>query len=347
MQSSQEQQLDPLSKLVVKLQKLNPEERKYKALYENIRRQCLVEIYTSPTISNLISEEELSGFLLYLDERLEQLVQSYKPDKNNFKKYLIQAASFRALNYISKKIRMSKMDFALSKYVFTEEQTRIYNSQLHAFVDEPQKVSIDEEAIKFLRYMCIKRPSFHRKIFIYLLVVFPNLSSNTIDDFCSSFNIDIDQTLRISENIFEKSADKHSFSTRQKFLVKRNKNWSHILYLQTELERANEIGTKSEQLELEMQANKYRERNEYACSKLETIKKKMRYSIIANELNIPTGTVSSSVYFMRNVLKAIGIEQERKRWLQASVKEVELPVFKPFFEFGLPYELASQELLEE
>ena len=340
--------LDALSKSVINLQRLiekHGDERKIKRLLETIKMQCLVEVYTSPIIAKLVSEEEMSGFILYLNERLQPILLSYKEEKCSFKNYLIQMASFRALNYLSKRAKLLKMDFALAQYSFVEEQARNYNSKSSNPAEEVQKRYENEEVINILRYMCIKRPSLQRKIFIYLVGIFPYLSSDVIDNMCKSFNIDIDQTLKIFERIFEKSIKPNSTPIRKKILDRRNKSWSFLLYTENIIEHSSFIGMESDKLE--QQANKYRRKNEIANSKLDDLKKNMSYSIIAKELKIPAGTISSTVYFIRNILEGIGLEKRDgvMSLIRQPVKNVVLPRFEPFVEFGLT-EL-KEELLEE
>ena len=347
-----QKELDPLTKSVVRLQKLlakDGDERKIKKLYETLRMQSLVEVYTSPVIEKLVSEEEMSGFILYLDERLKQVITAYDAKRCPYKNYLIQVASFRALNYISKKTKLAKMDFALSQYSYAEEQELNYSTPWQDFPDELQNKYRNEDTINILRYMCSKRPQLQRKIFIYLLGAFPHLSSDVIDNICKNFNIDIDQTLKIYERIFERSIRPNTTPSKQRYLNQRNKNWSFQLCAEAELRYAQATGSEEEQQELEQQIIRFRERNKSANSKLVKVKKKMNYTLISQELNIPKGTVSSTIYFIKSVLKAIGMGELEVE--EDTGKEVVLPRFKPFLEFDLeerePEPYGDLELMEQ
>ncbi len=342
-------QLDSLSKSVINYQKLQAkggEERKQKRLYEAIRTQSLVAIYTSAIIARVITEEEMSGFILYLDERLPTIVLSYDCKKSGYMDYLLQMAAYRALNYIAKKIKMAKMDFALAQYVYVEQQEQSYIGW-QSLIEDDQTMYTDAETINILRYLCKKRPSFQKKIFIYLLGVLPYLSSDVVSNICNSFNIDLEQTMCIFQRIYDKSNKPETVSRWQQFEQRRNKNWSYFLYTQGELEYVSELGATKEVQKLEEQFARYKVRNESANSKLEAIRRKTSYTLIAKELHIPRGTVSSTAYFIRNVLEAIGLEKTKQEELakknglisiirqsyQAEV--VELPRFEPMLEFNL------------
>ena len=327
--------LDKLSKSVISLQKLNANngsKQRQEKLFESIRTQSLLEIYTSPVITNLITEEELSGFLLYLNERLHPIVLAYRPERGSYIKYLIQSAAFRALNYISKKVKLAKLDFALSQYVYVEEKALTYNNDWLKVAEE-KTMSGNEDLIKILRYMCAKRQSYQRKIFIYLAGIHPCLTPDLIENICINLNFDIDQTLKIFERIYESSIKPDSVSTRMRLKDRRNKNWAYLLYTENEIEYANLTGSARKQMTLEKQANKFKIRNKTANTKMEVLKNNISYSVVAKELNIPLGTVSSTAYFVKNLLESIGSDE---RYVQLGrPADVVLPRFEPFLAFGL------------
>lgn len=348
--------MDPFTKSVTSYQKLKAQKAqegntsKLKKLYEKIRTQSLIEVYISPVINKLITEEEMSGFILYLDERLETIVLAFRDGKTKFLNYLLQIAGFRALNYLEKKERMAKMDFALSKYIYAQEQERQYNAQWKGIFEEKQKYE-KQETIDFLKKLCTIRPSFQRKLFIYLLSIFPYLTAETIDSLCQDFNFSLAQTRTIFNRLFDRITKKNSSTLRKKYLEQRNVNWAHFLYMQDIIEEEKNLGVNEKQQQMRAQAERFMKRNESANYRLDILKKNMNYADIARELKIPAGTISSTIYFVKNIFEAIGMEGKRDyveivRQVGEVQAGVKLPYFEPFKEFALE-DMPQEDLLEE
>ena len=338
--SGGKQNLDPLSKTIRNFQKLNEVHEKettyMKKLYKSIKGQCLEIVYLSPKIKDLVTEEELSGFILYLEERLKPLILNFDPKRTSFEYYLIKMVSFRALNYLAKKIKEERLDFALSRHVYIEEQARIAEKEWTLFMDE-QKCPNKERITNILRYICHKRPSFQKRIFIYLLSILPYIAFETIEKICDAFNIDIEQTLVISNMIFEKMSQ--CSTSRDRYLDMRNRNWSQLLLTQFELEQVCES---FERGKLQKKEHFYSCRNEQVNIKLDTLRKKLNYQHISKTLKIPPGTISSTVYLVKNVLIAIetgAVGKVDKRGLVALIQEANevssLPDFRPFDVFDI------------
>lgn len=335
-------QLDQLSRSIMNFQRLSEKhelETWYmKKLYESIKSQCLVIVYMAPKIRKLITEEELSGFILYLEERLKPILLSFNPQKMCFEPYLIRVASFRALNYLSKKIKTEKMDFALAKHTYLEDQAKAKDNDWTTVIDK-QNSPESERIVKVLRYICQKRPSFQKRLFIYALSIMPFLESKTIERICKNFNINIRQTLILSNRIVDQT-NMDTVTRREKYLEMRNRNWSHLLYTQLELEQVCE-STKLKLLQKKEQY--YIDKNNDVNLRIEMLRKKLNYQIIGKVLNVPTGTISSTIYLVKNVLKAIGTEElsvvSDRRGLVALIENADvvdsLPRFSPFKVFGV------------
>ncbi len=343
-------QMDQLSKSILSFQKLTKkyqQETQYmRKLYESIKGQCLVFIYMAPKIRKLISEEELSGFIIYLEERFKPIVLSFNHNKSSFENFLLKVASFRALNYLSKKIREERLDFALSKFSYLEEQARVSEKESYLFLNE-QQCPEKEREINILRYICTKRPSFQKRIFIYMLSIVPYLDAEFVEKICESFNIDLEETLAIVDVVVRKSTQ-IPINSREKYLTIRNRNWSRLLYTQLELEQVCE-NNKFEALQKREQL--YLCKNENVNLKLDTLKKKVNYSLLSEVLNIPIGTISSTIYLVKNVLKAIGTDKFEKIADEGSLVSLiqnativeELPIFSPFKEFCFDENMVEQE----
>lgn len=340
---------DQLTKSVLAYQRLKPVNlKKASKIYEDIRTKSLIEVYISPILNKIISEEEMSGFILYLDERLEAIILGFKLGKGNYLAYLLQTATFRALNYLSRKVRLARMDFALSKYVYAEEQRQQYNAD--NFEDKEQGY-IDQSSFNILKGMCNTRPSFQRKFFIYILSISAYLKTEVIEAICKDFNFDLKQTLFIINDLFEKAMSKDYTTTKQKYLERRNTNWSQFLYIGTKIDEYRETGGIDQLQYLDKQADKYMQTSKRANQRLDLLKRHMNYSDIASKLKIPIGTVSSTIYFIRSVLKAIGMKEVNPE-IQELVERAKLeknrvlPHFKPYCEFMLEGPL-EDDLLEE
>ncbi len=115
-----------------------------------------------------------------------------------------------------------------------------------------------------------------------------------------------------------------------------------MLYTSEELEQVCESSGSKNKEYLERKIDYYRKRNERANFKLYGARKVIRQTIIADELNMPIGSVSAMNYLVKNVIKGIGviekIEVEKKGLLALAKKAVRvdnLRRFEPFVEFGL------------
>ncbi len=333
---------DQLSKSVISFQKLNEKhgrETEYmKKLYRSIREQCLVKVYMDTRIRKLISEEEMSGFIIYLEERLRPIILGFIPKNTSFEIFFMKVASYRALNYLSKKARKEKMDFALSKFVFLEDQAKEFDDDCFPFTDKQQSPK-NARAVNILRHICTKRTSFQKRIFIYMISFVLYLKAETVEKICEDFNMNIEETFAISNKILQEITDKSS-KKKVKFLEMRNKNWSYLLYTQLELEQVCE---ENRFALLQEKEQRYIDKNTLVNQKLDMLRKRTNYSLLSKVLKLPSGTISSTIYLVKNVLKAIETEEfenvlyERKlaSFIQAPKEVEELPPFSPFEAFGI------------
>ncbi len=345
-------QWDELSKSVICFQKLNQKHEKetyyMKKMYKSIRERCLVMVYMDRKIRKLISEEEMSGFIIYLDERLKQIILGFTPRNNtSFEIFFMKVVSFRALNYLAKIIRKEKMDFALSKFVYQEDQTQKVDDKYFLFTDSQQDPK-NEQIIRNLRYICAKRTSFQKRIFIYMISFVLYLKTDTIERICKNFNIKIEETIAIANKVIKDTIEKEN-TRKDKFLEIRNKNWSKLLYTQLELEQVCE---ENKLVKLQKKEQSYIDKNTHVNQKLDMLRKRINYSLMAKVLKIPSGTISSTVYMVKNILKAIEAEELEKVLYEQKVstciqipKEVEeIPLFSPFEAFDIA---GIRELEEE
>lgn len=352
--NDEKNQYELLSESIRNFQKLNEaheKETKYmKQLYESIKDQCLVLVYMSPRIKNLITEEEMSGFIIYLEERLKPILLAFNPEKSCFETYITKVVSFRALNYLSKKIRAEKMDFALAKYTYQEEQIKALESQWLMANERYKEGSNYNNTVKILRYLCHIKPSFQKRLFIFLISIFPYLMTTTKEKICKDFNFDLEQTFQIYNRVIEKASQKAAGKREQKYLEKRNRSWSRFLYAQEELELIGETsGEYKGKNKLEKQIEFYKRINGAANSTLNSLRKSLNYVILAKELNMPTGTLSSITYSVRNLLEAIRTKESNDisggllETINRAEEVEELKRFEPFLEFGIKGEDELQE----
>ena len=164
-----------------------------------------------------------------------------------------------------------------------------------------------------MRYMCSERPNFQKKLFIFVCTVLASIPSIMLEKLCSSFGFDFTQTLIINEFIHEELENSGKIQDRNLYVSKRNRNWAWLMYYQnqTVAEGCNAPDEYEKQL-IREKIELYKERRDMANSRLGKKRIKVGYQVISRILGIPEGTISSSVFTVKNLIEAILLDEKEE-----------------------------------
>lgn len=162
---SRKERLADLVQRFLALNGKNPTETRHmRRLYRSIRDLCLVRVYTQPSIRKLISEDEMSGFILEMDAALKPILLKYDSRKLDFDIYLRKAAEFKAFNYLTAKAKRDRLEAVALKNHMTETYEDRWEPDWENLLQDDKLFGIgDQRAIHALRYMCSERPNFQKK----------------------------------------------------------------------------------------------------------------------------------------------------------------------------------------
>lgn len=312
---SRKERLADLVQRFLTLNGKNPTETRHmRRLYRSIRDLCLVRVYTQPSIRKLISEDEMSGFILEMDAALKPILLKYDSRKLDFDIYLRKAAEFKAFNYLTAKAKRDRLEAVALKNHMTETYEDRWEPDWENLLQDDKLFGIgDQRAIHALRYMCSERPNFQKRLFIFVCTVLASIPSIMLEKLCSSFGFDFTQTLIINELIHEELENSGKIQDRNLYVSKRNRNWAWLMYYQnqTVAEGCNAPDEYEKQL-IREKMELYKERRDMANSRLGKKRIKVGYQVISRILGIPEGTISSSVFTVKNLIEAILLDEKEE-----------------------------------
>lgn len=330
-------------------------------LYKDIRDLCLIKVYTQPSVRKILDEEELSGFLLYFESKFRRLLENFDETKCPFLIYLKYTIDFCAYNYLSQKTKKAHKSTAVVNEIGKDiciDNLEVNWDKIDNNIDESNNLfsNSDEHAIETLKFLCTRRKSFQKRIFIFMCTLLPFLDTLMIEHFCQEFNFNVVQTFAINEYLFDKISDENKPNKRMVYAQKRNTNWARMVSLQEELVAEGKYSLDEETKELlKNKIEIHKSRKNLAKIQIDKAKKKVPYPIISNLLSIPEGTVASTVYTVSNIMNAILLVKQGqdikmpktenglysmvvetlKNIDENKLKSKRVPPFHPFTEFNI------------
>lgn len=352
---SNEGRLADLVQRFMALNGKNPTETQHMGrLYRSIRDLCLVMVYNQHSIRKLIPEDEMSGFIIEMDSTLKTILSKYDPQKLDFDMYLKRAAEFKAFNYLTAKTKRDRLEAGALRNHMNEAYEDKWETNWEELLHDDRLLGIgNQKAIHALRYMCSERPSFQKRLFIFVCTTLVSIPSYMVEKLCSSFGFDFIQTLIVNECIHEELENTGKTQDRELYVYKRNRNWSWLMYYQNQFaaEGLNAPDEYERQL-IEEKIELYKKRMDMANNKLAGKRKKAGYQVISKVLGIPEGTVSSSVFTVRNILETLLLDDNEvdmgpkaTNGLLSMIERskgheiMNLEVFKPFEVFNIEHNI--------
>jgi len=314
-------------------------------IFRKLRDLIIAEVYFMKRVRFLITDEEMSGFILFVIKDIATILDDYDSSRGRFSSYLKQSMENRAYNYMERNRRpelLRLLSHDLPSWDTVSEATPEYKVIRN---EERENEKAQSRMVKTrIRYACLRNPGVIRKLFIFLLTICPYLPVNVIDSFCVTVNCNRTQTIAIADHLaglLDSSARRRS----DRAYLKRRADfyWAKVIDLESRMESS-------------LRPEKYRARLDYAKARLrelnrdkEKAKLRVPYHIVGDLLNLQSSYVAKSVHYSKSLLRKLaGSTKGLSERCMASLRNRVLPVFMPFSEFGItairnPLEKAAPE----
>ena len=155
-------------------EEFGPDAQCVREQYSKLRDLLIVEIYFMSSVRSILSAEEMSGFVLYVEGSLRTMIDSFDPKRESVMPFLKHNMENRALSYLA-----------------YERRTKCFSSH---FIS-----TLIRDATSRLQYICWTNPTRQRHLFIFLCTLLPYVTSEIVDNFCRVLNIDRAQTTAIAD----------------------------------------------------------------------------------------------------------------------------------------------------
>ena len=307
--------------------------------YCKLKDLLLVELYFMKAVRVIVHEEELSGFVLYVESRLRSIIDSYRPDQSPFMPYFEQIMEYRALSYIKQKRKRGLIALAYEHYYMHSAEEVAESSPEDAYMNSIERLESERKRKKLmdrLRYVCACRPCRRRNLFILLCSLMPHLSNDAIDDFCRELNCNRDQTFAIADYLRSELENKEK--TRGSRFYSRDRLdyfWSRKMEMEYAFDH-------SDRRSVCLSDNIRRITS--LISNLETDRRKMNveYPVLGKLLNLEPSRIAYAVYSSRKLLDIVvngNAGENSYIGMQARTtvgrKRVFLSRLDPFRDFGI------------
>lgn len=270
-------------------------------VYRKLRDLMIVEIYFMKSVRIIVHEEELSGFILYVERSLRDIVDAFKTDIGQFPVYFRHVMEFRAFSYLRDKRRRTSTEKAYERtFLFQEEVAE--RSPEDCFFENQEKLEFEKQHRKIaerLRFVCNCHPSRRRNLFIFLCTLLPYLSSDAIDDFCSILNCDRRQTFAIADYLCAVQNESDTGRTSRSYF-KARKDFFRMRLMELECSYEN-AGRHDSGLSDEIGRCRLMLSNRDS----ETRKMNVEYPILGEVLNLEPAKIASAVYYSRRILSMV------------------------------------------
>ena len=309
----------------------NPEVVK---LYGKLKDMIIVEIYFMQDLRMTLDVEEMSGFVLFINDDLDSIISSYRSNRGRFFPYLKESLENLAMAYLKRKNKALTMYISYTEF-YTDYPVNVAenNPEEMYFLKESSREERKNKALMFnaLRYMCSRVKSRRKKLFTFFCTIISFLSRDVIDRFCESINCDREQTLIIAQHLSRIQEKENNNRYSKSYLSKMvDFHWAKIL----EYEGHAKIALYPEIYRKKADLN--RKRLKESLRSFFNAKMNTSYAAVASILNLDPGTVASHVMYAKQILERVisdaKVIEETKH---PRFKDNKLTRFEPFRVFGI------------
>ncbi len=317
-----------LTKEVILLQK-NCNDTK---LYQVLHKKTQQILYYMPTYLHLLEEEDCSAFLLYCYEAIDHYLTTYRLGGLSYIGYLTQVVRKRCKYFLVMKRENEHKERIIleSEHLQEVEQPLLtgetahystFSSKLVSNMDTLPKLfnqllyartiapPLEDPKLKALQKL-IASPV-NRKRFLIVLTLSPNLANQyLLEELALLLEVEISllsQYLNTAGMMFQEKE-----RLKEEFQMTSNRHFRRLLEIETQLQNT----AKPEECE-HLEALRTWTVKVYRA-KVEQIRHlefRLSHRQLGELLNIPKGTIDSSVHYMKRVLKEYVDETEDKEYL--------------------------------
>ena len=305
--------------------------------FGKLKDLLLVELYFMKSVRLIVREEELSGFVLYVENKLKDIVDSYKPEKSAFMPYFKHIMEYRALSYLAEIRKTSLTAYAYESYYISFVEEVAERSPEDTYMNGLESQDIERKRKRLrdkLRYVCSLRPSRRRNLFIFLCTLLPYLSCDAVDDFCRTLNCDRDQTFAIADYLSSVQNDNTVRGSRIYNQSRRDYFWMRKMEIELE------IGC-SDKPDAKLSSDICRIRGIISNIDADRGKMNVEYPVLGKLLNLEPSGIACAVYSSRKLLSAVLGERSPDSYIAKEARaasgkgSVKLDRFEPFAVFGI------------
>ena len=273
--------------------------------FRKLRDLLIVEIYFMNSVRSILSDDEMSGFVLYVEGGLRTMIDSFDPKREFIMPFLRHNMENRALSYLESERRRKCFNspFA-SRFLAIEPEYPGPEDILPGFNDAINS-EMQEKAINRLRYICFENPNKQRHLFIFLCTILTHATPEMIDNFCGVLNIDKQQTFTIADYLYDiseglegkRSPREYLKDRRNFYLMRRIELESHLRYSLYPERIKNKLKYQDEHLATINEEFSHRKMN-------------IQYQLLAEILGIESSYIATAVYRSKKVLKLVSTEEK-------------------------------------
>ncbi len=277
---------------------------------QSVMNMIYTLVYTYPVKNLNLAEDEAAEFLIYFLSTIDKMIESFRYTGFSFERYLIHTIKYKLRTFRYNQYRKAMLNHAvLCGTEYTRYSEKMYDTVCN---DNTPIYTIEHHPKNKNMYNLVIRPNQDTqpstscykikltKILHLLLLYSLQLPPSIADELDSVWKNEKYQIAVLLHEINKRNQKKAH--TLRRLETRRNQMFSELIYLEiqqrleTEEERMEEIRTRIE-------------RKRAALSRVQhqicTMNKRATHRLIAEVLNIPKGSVDSSLYYFRKNYKTL------------------------------------------
>ena len=321
-------------------EEFGPDAQCVREQYSKLRDLLIVEIYFMSSVRSILSAEEMSGFVLYVEGSLRTMIDSFDPKRESVMPFLKHNMENRALSYLAyeRRTKCFSSHFINSLIPIDPE----YPGPEDIILGEQDEAdsAFRRAATSRLQYICWTNPTRQRHLFIFLCTLLPYVTSEIVDNFCRVLNIDRTQTTAIADYLcgltdgpnLKRSGVDYMKSRRNYIMMRTIELKSHLRYT---------LWPERIKSQLKYQSKRLADINNSISHK----KMNIQHQMIAEILGVETSYVTVSVHRSKKILRML-LDKEGQEDVspnlrsimmlpEAVLREAVPKRFEPFEQFNI------------
>lgn len=318
--------LTPLTKAVLLFQDLHhnsanlEEAYELKSLYRELEQECQILAYSFPKQAHLLDEEDCAEFLIWFAPGIERILCGFTYRGIPFEMYYRKLLRSRVRSFLIRRYHREQEEDLVIKNSYlpelfaeasTEDEGGIEQAAETGTYDvieaktllpetEPDDDLAHYPAARKLRDLIANDATLKRRITTMFLTSSLSLTAPMVGRLSLILGIDeltIAQLFQEAAHLMEKEQHR-----REELEIMRNRHWRRALVLQAKLASLDPLEDKHLYHDTKQLLQWTRDRLSRRQADLRRSRQTVPHSVVAKLLNIPRGTVASSVHLAKKAL---------------------------------------------